>query len=328
MACRSPDLRRRHRDAPQPPQILAGQKASVRSITEACDRLHDLVQNKQVREHDIVAVVIASHLLASTDGVVIAAADTVVSNPPRPAFAASDLGEVLGQLTDYGCRVVVFLDGVHKLEEPLKSEIKPFVRDLQRKRGVITFIASKEGPSGVDRTREHGLFALGVMQVFQGADLAGVRKDRSAAYTLDQFRTALQNEVSNLSARRQQASCYIPTQVPERDPLRQAAELNGRNWQSCPERQQDQGSRPADWRFLRLANRDQGEGGLVALKAEGLIERLRCQRPSAWPLPAALRGATPSRRPADQHGEISWRAGEAPAWRRRRAHPWRRCHPG
>ena len=197
-------------------QMLASPKASVQSITEACDQLHGLVEKKQVQKHDIVAVVIASHLLASKDGALIAASDTVASNPPSPAFAASDLCEILGQLTDYGCRVVVFLDGVHKLEEPLKSEIKPFVRDLQRNRRVITFIASKEGPSGVDRTRRNGLFALGVMQVFQGADLAGSRKDRSAPYTLDQFRTALQNEVLNLSARRQQAACYIPTEVSER----------------------------------------------------------------------------------------------------------------
>jgi hypothetical protein len=68
----------------------------------------------------------------------------------------------------------------------------------------------------VDRTQRHGIFALGVLRVFQGADVAGARKDRAAAYTLDQFRTAVQNEVSNLSARRQQASCYIPTRVPER----------------------------------------------------------------------------------------------------------------
>ncbi len=202
--------------APESPHVLAGQKASVRSITDACDRLHELAQQKRVRPHDTVAVVIASHLLASPNGVVIAASDTEAgSKPPSPAFAAADLSEILGQLTDYGCRVVVFLDGVHKLEEPLRSEIKPFVRDLQRKRGVIAFIASKEGPSGVDRTRRHGLFALGVMQVFQGAPLAGAGQDRFKAYTLDQFRTAVQNEVSNLSARRQQAACYIPTQIPE-----------------------------------------------------------------------------------------------------------------
>ena len=204
------------RAASQPPQVLDGPKASAQSITEACDHLHELVQKKQVHEHDIVAVVIASHLLTSPDGVVIAASDTAAGNPPRPAFAASDLCEILGQLTDYGCRVVVFLDGVHKLEEPLKNEIKPLVRELQRKRRVITFIASKEGPSGVDRTRQNGLFALGVMRAFEGADLAGSRKDRAGAYTLDQFRTALENEVLNLSGRRQRASCYIPTEVSER----------------------------------------------------------------------------------------------------------------
>ncbi len=204
------------RTAAQAPQILAGPDASARSIAAACDRLQELVRNKQVREHDIVAIVIASHLLSSPDGVFIAGHDTAAGNPPRPAFAATELGGILGQLTDYGCRVVVFLDGVHKLDERSKSEIKPFVRELQRKRGVITFIASKEGPSGVDRTQEHGRFALGIMQVFRGADLAGARKDRSDAYTLDQFRTALKNEVLNLSGRRQQADCFIPIRVPEK----------------------------------------------------------------------------------------------------------------
>jgi hypothetical protein len=197
--------------------VLAGAKATAQSITEACDHLHKLVQDKKLHEHDIVAVVVASHLLASKDGPLIAASDTVAKNvPPRPAFAASDLCEVLGQLTDYGCRVVVFLDGVHKLEGPLKSEIKPLVRDLQIKRRVITFVASKEGPSIVDKVHEHGLFALGVMQVFEGADLAGVRKDRTAPITLDQFKTALRNQVLTLSGRRQEAFGYFPQAVSER----------------------------------------------------------------------------------------------------------------
>jgi WD40 repeat protein len=198
------------------PQVLAGPAASVASITAACDHILELVENKQVNDHDVMAVVIASHILPSKEGTVIAAADTVGGSLPRPAVAAADLCELLGRLTDYGCRVVVFLDGVHKLEEPLKSEIKPFVRDLQRKRHVITFIASKEGPSRVDRIQQNGIFAIGVMQAFRGADLAGARTDRSGAYTLDQFRTAVENEVLNLSGRRQRASCYIPTAVSEK----------------------------------------------------------------------------------------------------------------
>ena len=207
------------KSVPEPPRVLVGAKASTQSITEACDHLETLVREKRVREHDIVSVVIASHLLAYKDsplkeGIQIAASDSV-SNPPHPTFPASDLCEILGHLTDYGCRVIVLLDGVHKLEEPLKSEIKPLVRDLQRKRRVIAFIASKEGPSKADRTRRNGLFALGLMQVFDEADLAGARKDRTAPYTLDQLKTALRNRVLTLSGRHQEAFVYIPKEVSE-----------------------------------------------------------------------------------------------------------------
>ncbi|HZW32074.1 MAG TPA: hypothetical protein VFF52_15285, partial [Isosphaeraceae bacterium] len=198
-----------------------GAKASARSVQEAFDRLHELIEKKEIRERDLVAVVIASHLIESRDGTVIAASDTQIDAAPRPAVAGRDVAELLGQLTDYGCRVVLFLDGLHRLEDPLASEIKPFVRELQRKRRVITFVASKEGPSGVDDTREHGLFALGILQVFQGADLAGARTNRAAPYTLDQFKTALRNTVLNLSERRQEAFCYIPLEVPERSLLAQ-----------------------------------------------------------------------------------------------------------
>jgi hypothetical protein len=202
--------------SPQPSRVLTGEKASVRSIQDAIDALHEMVEQKRVQKGDIVAIVIASHLLESKEGTLIAGSDTEISDPPRPAVPARDIAEVLGQLTDYGCRVVLFLDGMHKLDEPLASEIKPLVRDLHRKRRVITFVASKEGPSDVDTTQKLGLFALGLKRVFQGADLAGARGGRSAAYTLDQFKTELRNTVLNLSERRQEAFCYIPDEVPER----------------------------------------------------------------------------------------------------------------
>jgi hypothetical protein len=101
------------------------------------------------------------------------------------------------------------------------SEIKPFVRELQRKRRVITFVASKEGPSDVDHVQRHGLFALGLLQVFQQAGLGDARNNRAAPYTLDQFKTALRTAVLNLSERRQEAFCYIPLEVPERSLLAQ-----------------------------------------------------------------------------------------------------------
>jgi hypothetical protein len=205
--------------APEPAWILTGPKATARAIQDAVDRLHELVDKKQIHDGDVVTVVIASHLLESTDGALLATCDTRIKNPPRPVVSTRDIADVLGQLTDYGCRVVVFLDGVHKLDNPLSSEIKPFVRELQRRRRVITFVASKEGPSGFDVPNQHGLFALGLLRVFQGADLAGARKNRAAVYTLDQFKTELRNTVLGLSERRQEAFGYLPLEIAPRTPF-------------------------------------------------------------------------------------------------------------
>ena len=157
-------------------QVLAGTDASTASITGALDRLHDLVVRKQFKKGDIVAIVLTAHVLELNDSTVIATADSQVSQAPRTVVPAQDVYDVLGQLTDYGCRVIVFLDGVHNVGDPLISEVKPLVRELYQKRRVITFVASKEGPSEVDVPNQHGLFALGVLQVFQGANAWRTRR--------------------------------------------------------------------------------------------------------------------------------------------------------
>jgi WD40 repeat protein len=197
-------------------RVLTGAEASTGSITGALDRLHDLVAKKQVNKGDVVAIVIAAHVLDLKDSTVIAAADSQIGEPPRSIIQTQDLCELLGQLTDYGCRVIVFLDGVHNVGDPMVSEIKPLVRELYQKRRVITFVASKEGPSDIDVPNEHGLFALGLLQVFQGASPGGSEGNRSNVYTLDQFKTSLRDAVQILSGRQQDASCYIPLELPER----------------------------------------------------------------------------------------------------------------
>jgi hypothetical protein len=73
---------------------------------------------------------------------------------------------------------------------------------------VITFVASKEGPSAVDSRAEHGLFALGVTGAFQVVVAAD--KARDEPYTLEEFATAMRQMVSNLSGRGQEAFCYLP----------------------------------------------------------------------------------------------------------------------
>ena len=193
-------------------QVLTHADASSASIFAALDRLDGLLKKKMVNKGDVVAVVIAAHVLELQDSTIIAVSDSQFGQSPRSVVPARDLCELLGQLTDYGCRVVVFLDGVHKVDDSLVSEIKPLVRELYLKRRVITFVASKEGPSDVDVPNGHGLFALGVLRAFQGANPNGNRAD---AYTLDQFKTSLRDTVENLSGRQQDSSCYIPLEVPE-----------------------------------------------------------------------------------------------------------------
>jgi hypothetical protein len=197
-------------------QVLAGTEASTGSITGALDRLHDLLVRKQFNKGDIVAIFLAAHVLELKDATVIATADSQIGQAPRTVVPTQDICDLLGQITDYGCRVIVFVDGVHNVGDPLVSEIKPLVRDLYQKRRVITFVASKEGPSDVDVPNEHGIFAIGILQVFQGASPGGPNGNRSNGYTLDQFKTALRDAVQNLSGRQQDASCYIPLELPER----------------------------------------------------------------------------------------------------------------
>jgi len=117
-----------------------------------------------------------------------------------------------GELTDYGRRVVLFLDGVQELpSNGFRSTIKPWVRDLQRERRVITFVASREGSSGVNVPSQHGVFALGVTRAFQQAVAAG--KAENQPYTLEEFRTAVRQMVLDLSGRQQDAFGYFPRGV-------------------------------------------------------------------------------------------------------------------
>src|SRR5262249_46172534 len=154
--------------------------------------------------------VIAAHVLEFDGMATIAAVDTDPAGRPSPGplVPAREVSERLGELADYGCRVVVLLDGVHELpSDAFRSTIKPWVRDLQRQRRVITFVASREGPSLLDARAQHGLFALGVTRAFEQAVAAG--KAPGQAYTLEEFGRAVRQMVLDLSGRQQEAFPYF-----------------------------------------------------------------------------------------------------------------------
>jgi WD40 repeat protein len=196
---------------PPGPLVLTGSRASSASVRESLDQLGKLLQDKQLNRGDLIAVVVSSHVLEFKDSKLlgIAVSDTQLDKPAETMISARELSELFGRLTDYGCRVALFLDVVHegKLPETVRSDVKSWVRNLQQERRVITFVASKEGPSGEPAAVfQHGLFALGMLNAFQ-------RANRDASLTLEQFRTAVVEEVLNLSNRQQEVGCYIPKGV-------------------------------------------------------------------------------------------------------------------
>lgn len=200
--------------------VLVGNSASHQSIIATFDKLRSALETKQLRPGDLVALVIATHMLEFDGRIVLASADTAGGHTPSPTIAASDVAERLGELTDYGCRVVVFLDGVHKLPAgALTSSVKPWVRDLQLNRRVITFIAAKQGAGGLDQTRQHSIFALGLLDAFQAAGATAARQYRSDAYSLEDFRIAVRDEMLNLSGRHQDLGCFIPIAIPQESPF-------------------------------------------------------------------------------------------------------------
>jgi WD40 repeat protein len=198
--------------------VLTGEKAFARSVGETLERLEQRLQAKQIQRGSIVAVMINSHVLDFDSGARIATTDT--KQGAEPMVPARDVSDLLGRLGDYGCRVMVFLDGVHDLpDKKLKNDVKPWVRELFLERRVITFVASKEGPSRVDR--QHGVFAQGILDVFEAAGAAAVRKDRAAAFTLEEFREALHQGVQDFSGRMQEADAYIPEEIESWTPFAQ-----------------------------------------------------------------------------------------------------------
>lgn len=207
---------------PQEPIVLIGGDATAKGIGELFDHTREMLRKKELVAGDMVAIFLESHVLewgpAGKTTSVVAPTDLGDSTSAEPpAITTRELSERLGELVKADCRVVLFLDGVHiprTVKNAPKSDIKPWVRELQNNRRVITFVASKNGParSGPARTERLGLFALGLSNAFRGAQSA-------APMSIEAFKTAVVQEVRNLSNRYQEVGLYLPRSVQPRIPF-------------------------------------------------------------------------------------------------------------
>lgn len=86
----------------------------------------------------------------------------------QDAVNAQQVAESLGNLVRHGCRVVVFVDGIHRKSDPdQKFDVREWIRDLQA-RWVATYSASGDmRPSMVPGGR-NGAFVQGIARVADG----------------------------------------------------------------------------------------------------------------------------------------------------------------
>ena len=139
--------------------------ASVGAFQEALAELDRERQSGELGAGDTVVLWLETHLLSFKGDDQLAMADSAGQLPFAPAMPVEPLLDILGQLTDYGCRVLVLLDTVH--HQPggppgWKSQQASLARDLYR-RNVTVFLASVQGPGLRLSTEGHGVFAQAIL---------------------------------------------------------------------------------------------------------------------------------------------------------------------
>jgi hypothetical protein len=183
-------------------QSLEREQATFENVQKEIDAL----KTETFSEGDLLIVIIKSHVIHVGSGYKLVAADGV-SMPPKPAVDADALARSLGAVAGRGCKVLVLLDGVHTSNKVWDTDIIDWVRNLRDEQNVITFVASKSGPSQTIRTESHGAFALAILN--------SVRPPlfKRGVYSLNDFRDVVIGHVLRLTKRQQQAGCYLPESI-------------------------------------------------------------------------------------------------------------------
>jgi WD40 repeat protein len=175
---------------------------------------------------DLIVVMIEAHLLQTKDQrggdgpLMVLCSDTIPGRPPAPALTATDVADLLGQLSSYGCTVVLLLDGVHARPAlDLDRDVREWVRHLRRDKDVIVYLASHFGPSQRVLTQRHGAFAQAVLESRDVAARSRLRIAPGAPYTLEDLHEAIRQNVARLTRGGQTATYYVPETIPVQLPI-------------------------------------------------------------------------------------------------------------
>ena len=206
-------------------QTLLGPDATTARIDQAFRKLDERRHKGDLGQGDSIFVLIESHLLGydRTSPGIILTTDSGHGKPPARPVPADQVAEVLGQLAEYGCKVLFLVDGVHEKrpEAPQSSRAMiEWARSLYRK-NVITFVASVHGPSQRVVTKGHGAFAQGILDSVNVRGLTRLSAPNTSAIspTLFDFQDAVAGLVLGLTNRQQHARCYIPETIPSQSAI-------------------------------------------------------------------------------------------------------------
>jgi hypothetical protein len=189
---------------------VADASATSSVLAESLARLSAL----ELGPEDQLVLMFETHYVgAGTTGRFVGA-DDAAGGLPAPRLVAA-----LGEAAERGCRVLLLADAVHEgTEADWGRGFRELARELTRK-GVITFVASNQGPSRRVPTEAHGAFALGLLQATTARGQALPWADPASALTLDDFRASVIRRVEELTRRKQHAACYVPETMSSQTPL-------------------------------------------------------------------------------------------------------------
>lgn len=185
--------------------------SSALGMRQIFEDLATQARNGALDMGDTVFVVLESHVVDFGDGPVIVGSDARVPDLARTSVRADDVKDALRYMTEKGCLVVLFLDGIHdKVTNKPQRNFTDWVRSLRDEAGVIVLVASKEEKSG--RGHDLSFFA----QAITGSvTVAGAGKVLLSP-TLEEFRGTVIRSVEELSGHLQHADIYAPAHLQPR----------------------------------------------------------------------------------------------------------------
>jgi WD40 repeat protein len=201
-------------------------------LTRALDSLKNAEGDERLVANDAVVVVIESHYFSYRSQPLFATAEPGDGLVPA-SISAADLAERLGAMVKQGCRVVVLLDAVHKVDSQAWGddvEIKEWIRHLQISSNVATFVASSYGPSlplngKAPDARRNRAFAEGVLNVVTAGSASRLRKPGGGPLTFFDFDRTLKDSILENTRRKQHAGTYLPETISNESPFLDTTEF-------------------------------------------------------------------------------------------------------